>query len=192
MSEVKFGTGGFRGIIADNFNKDNIQKICQAVCNIVKKQNLKKQICIGYDNRFLSEKFGLWCAQVFASNNFCVELFSNACSTPVVMYQTMQQQNDFGIMITASHNPYEYNGIKIFTRDGKDASIEDTNKIEKEFKKVKKVEFDEQKCQQNIKYADYVEQFVDYIIQNQNIGDCQNLKVVFDCKFGSTAQEIEL
>ena len=193
MSEVKFGTGGFRGVIADNFNKDNIQKICQAVANIIKKENLKKHICIGYDNRFLSEQFGYWCAQVFVGNNINVELFKNACSTPVVMYKTMQQKNDFGIMITASHNPYVYNGIKIFTTDGKDASIEATNKIEKQFKKVKKVFIaDDEKCEQNIKYVDYVEEFVDYIIKNQDIGDCSKLKVVFDCKHGSTAEEIEL
>ena len=192
MSEVKFGTGGFRGVIADNFNKDNIQKICQAICNIAQKDNLKKQICIGYDNRFLSEQFGYWCAQVFASNNFCVELFKNPCATPVVMYKTKDEQNDFGVMITASHNPYEYNGIKVFTKDGKDASIEATSRIEKEFKKVKNVEIDETLCNANINQVDYVEEFVDYIIQNQDIGDCSKLKVVFDCKFGSTAEEIEL
>lgn len=193
MSEVKFGTGGFRGVIADNFTKDNIQKICQAVANIVEKKKLRKKICIGYDNRFLSEFFGTWCAEVFAGNGFEVELFKNACATPVVMYKTMTEGNDYGIMITASHNPFEYNGIKIFTKDGRDASVEATNEIEKEFNKVKTIKISsEQQFENLVKIVDYVEEFVDYIVKNQELNDCSNLRVVFDSKFGSTAEEINL
>ena len=86
MSEIKFGTGGFRGIIGDTFTKSNIQKICQAIANIVNRENLKKQICIGYDNRFMSEDFAKYCAEVFLANDFIVILFKNATSTPVSMY----------------------------------------------------------------------------------------------------------
>ena len=53
----------------------NIQKICQAISNIILRKNLKKEICIGYDNRFMSEDFAKWCAEVFACNNINVELF---------------------------------------------------------------------------------------------------------------------
>ena len=190
--EVKFGTGGFRGIIGDNFTKENVQKICQSIANISKHKNYKKKICIGYDNRFMSENFALWCAEVFAGNDFTVELFKNACATPVVMYQTMIEDNDYGIMITASHNPYVYNGVKVFTKQGRDASLDDTNLIEEEFKKVEEVFVVNNEQRKRIVYVDYVNDFVDYLVKNQEIPNCSNLKVVFDTKFGSTAEEIKL
>ena len=85
MCEIKFGTGGYRAIIGEDFNKKNVQKICQAICNIIIAEGKKKQVCIGYDNRFMSEDFAVWCAEVFAGNNICVELFNSATSTPVCM-----------------------------------------------------------------------------------------------------------
>lgn len=57
MSKIKFGTGGFRAVIGEDFNKENVQLICQAICNIMIRNNLKKEVCIGYDNRFMSEIF---------------------------------------------------------------------------------------------------------------------------------------
>jgi len=194
MKNIKFGTGGFRGIISDDFTKENVEKICLSIVNIINKEKLKKEICIGYDNRFLSENFAYWCASVFADNDFKVNLMQNATSTPVVMYKTMQNKLDYGVMITASHNPYIYNGIKIFTQLGKDASLEVTKQIEEEFSKISEIKFkkSEKERNNNIKYINVVEEFVDYIIKNQNINDCSNLKVVFDTKFGSTKEEIEL
>ena len=194
MSDVKFGTGGFRGVIGDNFNKENIQRICQAMCNIAERRQYRKEICIGYDNRFMSENFAKWCADVFASNNFRVELFQRASSTPVVMYRCKKQNYDYGIMITASHNPYQYNGIKVFVKEGKDASVEETNEIESEFKTLKheNIVINDKLVDKNIIYCDYIDEFVRSIITNQNIPDCSNLNVVFDSKFGSTVDEINL
>ena len=189
--EVKFGTGGFRGVIGDNFTKENVEKICQAMANIANKKGFKKNICIGYDNRFMSENFALWCAIVFAGNDFEVKLFNNATSTPVVMYRTMIEKNDYGVMITASHNPYLYNGVKVFTRQGRDASAKETKEIEDEFAKVDEIKFANDNQKGKIQLVDYVQDFVNYIIQKQNIPNCENLKVVFDTKFGSTSEEIK-
>ena len=146
MNKIKFGTGGFRAVIGEDFNKRNVQLICQAVSNLIIKNNFKKEVCIGYDNRFMSENFAMWCAEVFAGNKIKVELTDSSVSTPVVMYATKINSNDYGIMITASHNPYEYNGVKVVVKGGKDAGVEETNEIENEIKNVSKIKFATNSC----------------------------------------------
>ena len=194
MGNIKFGTGGFRAIIGEDFNKQNVQKICQAICNVMIKENKKKEICIGYDNRFMSEDFAMWCAEVFAGNEIIVKFFDRATSTPVCMYATKVCNNDYGVMITASHNPYKYNGVKVFVSEGKDASVEDCNKIENEInslKTIKSANF-ENEINRNIFYVNFLEQYVDNIINLFDIKNLNNIKVVYDPKYGSTAEELVL
>lgn len=189
---IKFGTGGFRAIIGEDFNKENVCKTIQAICNLIIKNNKKKSVCIGYDNRFMSETFATWCAEVFASNNIKVELCEQAVSTPVVMYATMINKNDYGIMITASHNPYMYNGIKVFVAEGKDAGVEDTNKIEE---KIKNIAFPTAICPEkfgNISKCNYMDKYIDNIVNLFNLKDAENnLNIVYDAKYGSTVKELE-
>lgn len=195
MSEIKFGTGGFRAVIGDDFNKLNAQKICQAISNIINKNNLTKKVCVGYDNRFMSETFAVWCSEVFAGNGIEVELFDSATATPVCMYATKVNGYDYGIMITASHNPYMYNGIKVFVREGRDASLEDTALIEKEILLTQNINFAEYKnvLGSKIILVNYIEAFVNSIISLLELDNCgKGLNVVFDCMYGSSASEIEL
>ena len=195
MDKVKFGTGGFRAVIGEDFTKQNVQLICQAISNIITKQNKKRAICIGYDNRFMAEVFAKWCAEVFAGNKIDVELCATATSTPVVMYATKIKQNDFGVMITASHNPYEYNGVKVFITEGKDADIETTNLIEAELNsvtKIKSVDFNIA-LNNNIMLVDYVEDYVLNIIKALNLQPLtSNTNIVFDAMFGSSVSAIQL
>jgi len=190
MSKVKFGTGGFRAVIGEDFNKENVQLICQAIANIMIRNNLKKEVCIGYDNRFMSEVFARWCAEVFAGNDITALMTDCSVSTPVVMYATKVRNNDYGIMITASHNPYEYNGVKAIIKGGKDAGIEETNEIEQELEKVNEIH----SCEDSelIKYINYNDEYIDNIINLFELKSLKNIKVVFDNKYGSTAKEIKL
>lgn len=191
MKNIKFGTGGFRAVIGEDFNKENVQRICQAVCNIVVKQNLKKEVCIGYDNRFMSENFAVWSAEVFAGNGIKVMLFDRAVSTPAVMFATKLRNNDFGIMITASHNPYTYNGVKLISKGGKDADINQTNQVEEELKTI--TEINSVQNSVLIEKCNYINEYVDNIVELldiQNIGN--KFSLVFDSMHGSTAEEIEL
>ena len=142
----------------------------------------------------MSEDYALYCAEVFLANDFVVNYFKNSCSTPVVMYRTMLEDNDYGVMITASHNPHIYNGIKIFTKGGKDGSIEDTQEIEKEFHSLQKifaVDFYDYKGS-NFHVVDHVEEFIEYLIKNQEIPQFSDLKIVFDNKFGSTTEALRI
>lgn len=191
MSKIKFGTGGFRAVIGEDFNKENVQLICQAICNIMIRNNLKKEVCIGYDNRFMSEIFAKWCAEVFAGNDIVALLTDCSVSTPVAMFITKVRNNDYGIMITASHNPYEYNGVKAIIKGGKDAGIDETSAIEQEIATVQQVN----KCENSelIKYINYNEEYIDNIVNLFELkNELKNLKVIFDNKFGSTAKEIKL
>lgn len=195
MNKIKFGTGGFRGIIGDDFNKENLQNICQAIANIIEKTGKKREICIGYDNRFLSEESAIWCSEVFAGNNINVKLFDRATTTPVVMYATMVNNNDYGVMITASHNPHIYNGIKVFTYEGKDANEVETNLIEKEMQQVSQVKtlLYSQAHGTKITLVNYIDEYLNNIVsllELENVG--KNLNIIYDAMYGSSTEEIKL
>ncbi len=137
--EIKFGTGGFRGIIGETFNKANIQLIAQAISDLANEQGFKTPIVIGYDYRFLSDQAAEWICEVLAANGIVSLLSKGPVPSPAVMYKTKSMDNDLGIMITASHNPYYFNGVKVFQKKGMDADIFLTTRIEKKIKKVKEV-----------------------------------------------------
>lgn len=134
--DIKFGTGGFRGIIGDDFTKDTVCKIAQSLCNIAIKNNFKKELVIGYDHRFLSPETAKWMSEVFAANNFKVKILNSSSPTPTVMYLTEKYDLDIGVMVTASHNPSIFNGVKVFEKGGYDADVNFTNTIEKELNQV--------------------------------------------------------
>ncbi|MBO5022537.1 MAG: phosphoglucomutase/phosphomannomutase family protein [Clostridia bacterium] len=195
MSKINFGTGGFRAVIGEDFTKENVQLVCQAISNIILKEGKKREICIGYDNRFMSEIYAIWCAEVFAGNGVEVELFDEATSTPVAMYASKLNGNDFGIMITASHNPYIYNGIKVFIEEGRDAGVDITNLIEREIDLVKEVKTIDYKegLTKNIRLANYVESYVANIVNALDLKSVSsNLNVVFEAKHGSTVNATHL
>jgi len=195
MNRIKFGTGGFRAVIGEDFTKENIQITAQAICNLIIKNNKKKEVCIGYDYRFMSENFAIWCAEVFAGNNIKVELMNTAVSTPVVMYATKIKKNDYGVMITASHNPYEFNGIKIFIHEGRDAGVEETKEIEEEtliINNVKTIPYEET-IGKNIFLVDYREEYVQNIINLFDLKNtCAKLNIIYDAMHGSTAEELKI
>ena len=138
-NNIKFGTGGFRGIIGETFTKYNIQLVAQAICNLIIEEKSTKPVVVGFDYRFLSDKAAEWMSEVFAYNNIPVLLSNSPVPTPAVMFMTKSLDNDFGVMITASHNPYYFNGIKVFQKQGMDADIELTSRIEKQFDKIEEV-----------------------------------------------------
>lgn len=128
---IKFGTGGFRGIIGEDFTKANIQKLTKALANKMKNEDVSdKGIVLGYDRRFLSKEAMRWAGEVFAAEGITSYLVNRSSPTPLIMYYVMEQQLYYGMMITASHNPAIYNGVKIFTYGGRDADEVQTEEIE--------------------------------------------------------------
>lgn len=135
---IKFGTGGWRAVIGDEFTKQNIQILAKALCDKMKNEGVTdKGIVIGYDRRFLSKEAMQWAGQVFAAEGITAYLVNKSAPTPLVMFYVMKHELPYGMMITASHNPALYNGIKVFTAGGRDADAAQTQDIENYINDVK-------------------------------------------------------
>ena len=121
-SEIKFGTDGWRGRIADNFTFDNVRRCTQGFANYLLAQGKAGQaVVVGYDRRFASEDFAAASVEVLASNGFHVWLTDRATPTPVISYAVVDKHAAGAINITASHNPATDNGFKV--RDHRGAAI---------------------------------------------------------------------
>jgi alpha-D-glucose phosphate-specific phosphoglucomutase len=129
---IKFGTDGWRGIIAKDFTFDNVRICAQAVAEYLKQNRSDQQsLVIGYDTRFASEDFAAAAAEVLAGNNIKVHLCLKPTPTPVVSFAVLATKSAGAIIITASHNPGSWNGFKYKTQDGASASGEITSQIER-------------------------------------------------------------
>jgi len=119
-TNIQFGTAGMRGLMGLGTNRLNIftiRKATQGFANYLNKNNLKS-VAIGYDNRFNSKEFAYDCAALLASNNIKTYLFDSLRPTPELSFAVRYFKCDGGIMITASHNPKEYNGYKLYDETG--------------------------------------------------------------------------
>lgn len=117
---IKFGTGGWRAFIGEEFTRENVRLVAQALSNIINNEDAAKNgFVIGYDRRFLSDKAACWFAEVLAANNIKVSFIDKFVPTPIVMFQAKEMGCIYSACITASHNPADYNGIKIFIEGGK-------------------------------------------------------------------------
>src|SRR5260221_12161079 len=128
---IKFGTSGWRDIIADGFTFPNVRICTQAIAEqIFREKSHNKPIVVGYDTRFLSEKYAAEVARILANNGLEVRFSHRDAPTPVVAFEILRSGSAGGINITASHNPYDYNGIKYSTAWGGPALPEVTRAIE--------------------------------------------------------------
>jgi phosphomannomutase len=112
-TKIKFGTDGWRGIIADDFTFENVRRVAQATADYWNAQQLPKKAIVGYDNRFLSETFARLVCEVLAGNGIEAFYPPVAVPTPAVSYAVRDQKLCGAVMITASHNPPSFNGYKL-------------------------------------------------------------------------------
>lgn len=187
---IKFGTGGWRAVIGDEFIKSNIVSLAQTVADEVKEMKRESEgIVIGYDRRFLSDFAAKWVAEVFAANGVTVHFIDRIAPTPLVMYGVKTLKTPYGMAITASHNPAEYNGIKVFTEGGKDADIEVTREFEKRIERgvdVKTMPFEDGVKSGVIKIADLYNSYIDSIISMIDMEAIRkkHMRVLLDPMFG--------
>src|SRR5437763_14139021 len=116
MGQIKFGTDGWRAVIAEDFTFRNVERMAQATAdswNTNRVLNTEQKVVIGFDRRFLSDQFAQRTAEVFAGNGFQVVLTSKPTPTPAVSFAVKAQRAIGGVMITASHNPAIFNGFKL-------------------------------------------------------------------------------
>lgn len=134
---IQFGTGGWRAIIGDGFTRDNLELLALSLAEKMENEgSADKGIVIGYDRRFLSKESMQWMACVFAARGIRTYLINKSAPTPLVMFYTLSHELPYGLMVTASHNPAVYNGVKVFTAGGRDADITVTADIERYAAKI--------------------------------------------------------
>lgn len=160
--QLEFGTGGIRGEMGVGINRINIYTIARATLGYVQylKSHRGKRVAIAYDSRIKSKLFARIAAEVFAAEGINVYIFSEIMPTPVLSYAIRCLQSDGGVVITASHNPPEYNGYKVYDKDGGQitqrmaaAIFDNIQKIDI-FDDICKLSFDEALAQKKIQYID--------------------------------------
>jgi len=189
---IKFGTGGWRTIIGEDFTKANIQVIAQALADLMKQEGVAGQgIVLGYDRRFLSDRAARWFAEVMAGCGIKVHFINKAVPTPLIMFTAKRMNLAYSACITASHNPAEFNGVKIFEKCGRDASAETTAKLEKLCEAGHRpgmgwVWYPEGVKSGLIEVMDPMNEYLDHILGQVDIEAIKKrkLKVVLDPMFG--------
>ena len=134
---IKFGTDGWRAIIAQDFTFENVRICAQGLADYLKQAKLAERgLVIGYDTRFESEDFASASAEVAAGNGIKVYISPKASPTPVISYGIVAKKAGGAVIITASHNPAQYNGFKVKSGDGSSAAPEVIAEIEKNIARV--------------------------------------------------------
>lgn len=190
---IQFGTGGWRAVIGDGFTRQNIQLLAKAMSMKMKNEGVAEEgIVIGYDRRFLSKEAVKWACEVFAAEGIKCLFVNRSSPTPLVMFYVEKHQLHYGMMVTASHNPAIYNGIKVFTYGGRDANEEQTKEIEAYAREAEKaggivaVEYEKALAAGMVTEFNPLNEYLDNIIANidmQAIRD-RGLHIVLDPMYG--------
>src|SRR5690348_5025493 len=115
---IKFGTSGWRAIIADTFTFSNVRLASAAIAQHLMESSGHPQVVVGYDTRFLSERFAETAAETLSSHGVETYLCNEPAPTPALAHDIIHSQRQGGVNFTASHNPAEYNGLKFSGPDG--------------------------------------------------------------------------
>ncbi len=193
--ELEFGTGGMRGIMGvgtNRLNKYTLGQATQGLANYLHQSfpNQEIKVAIAYDVRHNSKEFGKMCADVLTANGIKVLLFKEHRPTPELSFTVRDKKCNAGIVLTASHNPPEYNGYKVYWNDGAQIVPPDDENIIKE---VYSVKFNEIKFNGNDDLIEWVgpeqdDVYIDACMENslyQNVGR-DNLNIVFTSIHGTT------
>jgi phosphomannomutase len=193
--DISFGTGGWRALIGEAFTIHNVRRLSQAVANEVIRQGQEKAgVVIGGDRRFLSREAVRSSAEVFAGNNISVKVLPDGVSTPLGTFAVPYTGCWYGLVVTASHNPPEWNGIKVFRSDGSLPLEDETNRLQSEANSLTQADVVSldysiakmsgviQEIDLTNAYVDYVEQFVDVKATREK----SDLNVIVDPMFGTS------
>lgn len=194
LAQIKFGTDGWRAIIARDFTFANVERVAQAYADYLLSQSSQpnQRVVVGYDRRFLSEQFARRSAEVMAGNGFETVVFQEAQPTPVISWAVKDLKAVGGIMITASHNPATFNGFKIKAPWGGSASPETTSSVERLVDKTVPKRSAELSPQSELlegsisRYQDQIRRYIDLDLIRKASG-----RVVVDPMHGSAGTWVE-
>lgn len=194
--KIVFGTDGWRGIIARDFTFENVYTVAQAIADYLNQSEGNKTTVIGHDTRFMGNDFAKAVAEVFAANNISVLLGGSIMSTPAVSRIIKNRNLCGGIMITASHNPSNYSGVKFKADYAGSADETITQEMEKFLyvNEVKRMDFDKALEAGLIKIEnlqdEYLQGVKDYI-DIDALQKAKHLNFVVDSMYGAGATAIE-
>ena len=189
---IQFGTGGWRAVMGEGFTLHNVRRLCQALANRLIRDDLEQRgVLIGYDHRFLSDRAAEAAAEVFAGNNVRAALLQEAAPTPLITYATVLHGAAYGLAFTASHNPPDWNGLKVFKHDGSLLLDEETREIEREANALSaddiiKIELPLAVEAGLLSYQDYTNEYVDAVesfVDMETIREA-GLRVLVDPMYG--------
>ena len=196
--KLEFGTGGMRGIIGIGSNRINTYTISlatQGLCNyLINLDNTKKTAVIAYDSRRFSKEFGIQAAKIFSANNIKSYIFTDLRPTPELSFAVRELNCSCGLVITASHNPKEYNGYKVYWNDGGQITAPHDKNIISEVEKI--YDFNQINFNYNSELIYEIDDEIDkkYIdkIQSLSVYDNSksNLKIIFSSLHGTGITQI--
>lgn len=186
MSNINFGTDGWRAVLGKDFNYENVDRVINAVsCYVYKHQGFKSEILISYDPRNKADEFAFYIAKKLAQYGFNVKIADKITATPVLAYSALKR-NAYAIMLTASHNPPEYLGIKFIPQYGGPADDEIVKEIMANIDSVfsskgdcgkrEEVSFDED-------YIKHIETIIDFELLSKS-----GIKINYDGHHGAAAK----
>lgn len=192
MSKIKFGTDGWRAIIAKDYTVDNVARVSSGTANWLKSNFENASVVIGHDCRYAGEMFAETAAKVLADSGIKVLIAKGPVSTPMVSLGTLNKGASVGVVITASHNPPSYNGFKLKGHFGGpllpaevqevEDLIPDTNTID-----LDAISIDEHVAKGNIEYIDLETMYFDHVEANFDMDAIRNSKMnfAFDAMYGA-------
>lgn len=189
---IRFGTGGWRAVIGDEFTRENIRRVAAAVARRMHREGVAdKGMCIGYDRRFLSRESAIWFSEVVAGEGVKVLFVNLSAPTPQIMFTVKHLDLPYGAAVTASHNPAIYNGIKLFTHGGRDATQEVTDEIGAEAnaiapETIRALPFDEARACGMVTFIDPRDEYLDSILAQVDMQAirARRPRIVLDPMFG--------
>ena len=189
---IEFGTGGWRAVIGDEFTRANIVRVAAALARRMKREGVAREgMCIGYDRRFLSRESAIWFSEVMAAEEIPISFVNLSAPTPQIMFTVKSMDLPYGAAVTASHNPAIYNGIKLFTRGGRDATEDVTEAIGREANAlgdadIRHMPFDEALLCGRVRFIDPRDAYFDSIMEKIDIAAirARRPRIVLDPMYG--------
>ncbi|MEQ8623949.1 MAG: phosphoglucomutase/phosphomannomutase family protein [Vicingaceae bacterium] len=192
MSKIKFGTDGWRAIIAKDYTVDNVARVALGTAAWLKKNFDNPSVVIGHDCRFAGELFAETAAKILATNGVQVYLAKGFVSTPMVSLGTLNQKASLGVVITASHNPPSYNGFKLKGHFGGPLLPEQVQEVEDLIPDNNGVDLEAIKMADliesgKVKHIDLEQQYIDHVEANFDMDSIRNSKMnfAFDAMYGA-------
>jgi phosphomannomutase len=189
-NNIKFGTDGWRAIIAETYTVENVMRVSYATAAWLKKKYHNPSICIGYDCRFGGEMFASYAARVLASSGIKVYMSHEFATTPMVSLSALKLNTQLGVVITASHNPPSYNGYKLKASYGGPLSPQHIEEVEALIpeKADSQIKTMAELVQEGmIEMVDMEKMYIDHVFENFDIDNILSISngLMYDAMYGA-------